>query len=89
MVAGTQLYDAICVRGIRDENYDPNTDSTNTCPGDSGGGLLCYPQDSKKYYLMGVLHGGPKPCHKQNLMYFNNMAHPNYKDVIESPFDDE
>ena len=45
----------------------------------SGGGLYCFDKKKKNYYLMGVLHGGNRGCTEDNVMYFNNNKHEDYK----------
>jgi len=70
-------YPIICALG-----YQEGDKSSNTCGGDSGGGLYCFDRKSKNYYLMGVLHGGNKGCTNDNVMYFSNNKHEDFKTLL-------
>lgn len=91
------LYPILCVEGIKEEGA---AIYTNTCGGDSGkllktfylcsptcfigGGLYCFNPDDKKYFVLGVLHGGPgSDCTKEKLMYFNNIMHEDYQRLFD------
>ena len=80
-------FPVICAGGMpAEKTFRDNKEiiGSNTCGGDSGGGLFCFDnKDSEnKYYFMGVLHGGNSDCRKDRWMYFSNNLHVEYQDFL-------
>merc|ERR1712176_343166 len=63
----------ICAEGYR---------NSNTCGGDSGGGLLCFDETGEKYYFLGPLHGGSADCEAGPYVYFTDIGYSKYDEWI-------